>query len=104
VRTGHPLLRHGTASVLGTAPLTVLVLPSGPGEGPDDALLLALNPTDDPLPVHLPADQPRRWIRFLDSASGVSAAPGEALPGGETSFELRGRSVVLLGLPAARVG
>ena len=104
LRAAHPLLRHGTASVVGTGPLTVLILPSDPGEGPEDALLLALNPTDAPAVVHLPADQPRRWIRYLDSAGGDPPVPsGEPLPEGETSFDLRGRSVALLGLPAASV-
>jgi pullulanase/glycogen debranching enzyme len=101
LRAAHPLLRHGSASMVGTAPLTVLITPEGASEGPDVALLLALNPTDDPATVSLPAGQPRRWVRYLDSAdAGPPLEIGEPLPDGDATFELRGRSVVLLGLPA----
>ena len=105
LRAAHPLLRHGSASVVGTAPLTVLITPEGQPEGPDAALLLALNPTDDPATVELPVDQPYRWVRYLDSAD-ASPPPetGEPLPDGDATFELRGRSVALLGLPVGPGG
>ncbi|MBA3688560.1 MAG: glycogen debranching protein GlgX [Chloroflexi bacterium] len=105
LRSAHPLLRHGTTSIVGTAPLTLQILPSVAGEGPDDALLLAMNPTDAAVVVHLPAEQPRRWLRYLNSAEADPlAAAGESLPEAEATFELPGRSVVLLGIRAESAG
>jgi pullulanase/glycogen debranching enzyme len=105
LRAAHPLLRHGSASVVGTAPLTVLISPDGPQEGPDAALLLALNPADAPAVVPLPADQPRRWVRYLDSADAVPLAEnGAPLPDADATLELGGRSVALLGIPLAPEG
>ncbi|MEO8639210.1 MAG: glycogen debranching protein GlgX [Chloroflexota bacterium] len=105
LRAAHPLLRHGTASVVDTAPLTMLILPSGPREGPDDALLLALNPTDVTAVVHLPADHPRRWILHLDPADPEPLMlAGRPMPPDDATFELRGRSVALLGLPSVSAG
>ena len=74
LRWAHPLLRHGSPAVVGTAPLTLLITADA-HEGPDAALLLALNPTDAPATVHLPADQPHGWIRYLDSAAAEPPAP-----------------------------
>jgi isoamylase len=100
IRVAHPLLRDGTASVVGIAPLTVLIAPSGLNDGPDAALLLALNPTDVPVVIQLPAEQPRRWVRYLDSADADPPQPaGHPLPEAGAGFELRGRSVALLGIP-----
>jgi isoamylase len=105
LRAAHPLLRHGSASVVGTAPLAVLITPAGPQEGPDAALLLALNPTDASAALHLPADQPRRWVRYLDSADAApSPEDGEPMPDEDATFELRGRSVALLGVPVGPKG
>ena len=100
LRRAHPLLRHGSPTVIGTAPLTLLIT----GEaGPDAALLLALNPTDAPTTVHLPADQPPGWIRYLDSADPYPHGPaGQPLASTVTTLELGARSVILLGLPAQR--
>jgi glycogen operon protein len=102
LRRAHPLLRYGSPSVVGTAPLTLLITAEGAPHGPDDALLLALNPTDAPALVHLPAELPDRWILHLDSAD---ADPGRSEPIGQDArtIELRGRSVVLLGLPSEAV-
>ena len=102
LRRAHPLLRHGSPTVVGTAPLTILISPDGPTAGPDAMLLLALNPTDAPATVHLPAELPSRWILHLDSADHERApADGRPLDPGATELELPARSVVLLGLPAA---
>jgi hypothetical protein len=44
-------------------------------------------------------------VRYLDSAdAGPPLEIGEPLPDGDATFELRGRSVVLLGLPAGPGG
>jgi pullulanase/glycogen debranching enzyme len=100
LRAAHPLLRHGSPTVVGTAPLILLLAPDGADEGPDDALLLALNPTDAPATVHLPADQPGPWICYLDTAAPSSPAKGgQVVASGATSVELGGRSVILLGRP-----
>ena len=99
LRVAHPLLRHGIASVLGTAPLTVLISPDGPPEGPDAALLLALNPTDAPSAIHLPATEPGDWIRHLDSADTEPMPPaGHPLRPDLATLAISGRSVILLGL------
>ncbi|HTI29057.1 MAG TPA: glycogen debranching protein GlgX [Methylomirabilota bacterium] len=105
LRRAHPLLRHGSPSVVGTAPLTLLITADGGGAGPDTALLLALNPTDVPALVHPPAELPHRWVRYLDSADAdPGALAGNAVrPEGRT-IELGGRSVVLLGLPSDVAG
>jgi glycogen operon protein len=99
LRQAHPLLRHGSPSVVGTAPLTLLITAEDAPHGPDAALLLALNPTDAPALVHLPAELPGRWILHLDSAD---TGPGRSEPMAQDArtIELRGRSVVLLGLPS----
>jgi len=100
LRAAHPLLRRGSASPVDTEPLAVLITPDGTGDGPDASLLLALNPTDATATLNLPADLPRRWVRYLDSAeAGQPPDTGEPLPDTVATFELRGRSVVLLGLP-----
>ncbi|MEX2137556.1 MAG: glycogen debranching protein GlgX [Chloroflexota bacterium] len=98
VRQAHPLLRHGAASVVGTMPLTLLITSDGPQEGPDAALLLALNPTDAPSVVHLPAEEPGGWIRYLDSADPEPTPPaGRPLRPEPATLALPGRSVILLG-------
>jgi glycogen operon protein len=105
LRAAHPLLRHGSASVVGTAPLTILIAPEGPPEGPDAALLLALNPTDATATLSLPLDLPRRWVLHLDSAgAGSTPETGEPVPESDATVELGGRSVVLLGIPVAAEG
>jgi glycogen operon protein len=101
LRAAHPLLRHGLASVVSTEPLSVRIAPDGAQEGPDAALLLALNPTDAPAVLHLPDDLPRGWVRYLDSADpGPPSEDGEPLPPAATTLEVSPRSVALLGLPA----
>jgi len=98
LRAGHPLLRHGTASVVGTAPLTVLITSDGPQEGPDAALLLALNPTGAPSVVHLPAGEPGGWITYLDSADPEpTPLTGRPLRPELATLAVPGRSVILLG-------
>ena len=104
MRRAHPLLRRGVASVAGTAPLTLLITPKNPADGPDDALLLALNPGDAPAVVHLPAGQPDGWITYLDSGDPEPQPPGgRPLQDATGLLSLSGRSVVLLG-HAARPG
>jgi pullulanase/glycogen debranching enzyme len=97
LRRAHPLLRHGTRSLVATAPPTLFITPAGVDDGPDAALVLALNPTDAMAIAHLPLEQPGGWIRYLDSAD--PGPPGRAPATEEATFELRGRSVVLLGRP-----
>ena len=105
LRRAHPLLRHGTASVIGTAPLTLLIAPEGAHRGPDAALLLALNPTDESSVVHLPAEQPGRWISYLDSADPEPASPaGRPLHPEAATVDIAGHSVVLLGRSATPEG
>jgi glycogen operon protein len=105
LRAAHPLLRHGRASVVGTAPLAVLITPDGTQEGPDAALLLALNPTDATTVLNLPADLPRRWVRYLDSADpNPTPKTGPPLTDATATVELGGRSVALLGLPGEPEG
>jgi hypothetical protein len=87
--------------VVGTSPLTLLITADGPDGGPDAALLLGLNPSDATVTLRLPAEQPLRWVRYLDSASpGPFQAEGERLEPAEATLEVAARSVVLLGLPA----
>jgi glycogen operon protein len=101
LRREHPLLRHGTPIVIGTVPLTLLITADGAEGGPDAALLLALNPTDAAATVHLPAERPLRWVRYLDSANPGALLPaGEVLEPADTTLEMRARSVVLLAIPA----
>ena len=97
LRRAHPLLRHGTPSLVATAPPTLLITPVGVDDGPDAALVLALNPTDAMAIAHLPLEQPGGWIRYLDSAD--PGPPGRPPATEEATFELRARSVVLLGRP-----
>ncbi len=95
LRAAHPLLRHGSATVIGTAPLTLLLTAD------DEALLLALNPTDAPATVHLPAELPGGWMQHLDSANSDPPIPGgHTLAAGATTVDLGARSVVLLGRPS----
>ena len=101
LREAHPLLRHGTPSIVGTAPLTLLISAEGSPQGPDAALVLALNPTDAPAAVHLPAELPGGWIRYLDSADAEPPpSAGEAIQVDQRTIDIRGQSIVLLGLPA----
>jgi pullulanase/glycogen debranching enzyme len=101
LRRAHPLLRHGTPTVVATAPLTLLITADGSDSGPDVALLLALNPTDAPATIHLPAEQPRRWVRYLDSVNpGPLPSAGKLLDPADATLDLGARGVVLLGLPA----
>jgi isoamylase len=101
LRQAHPLLRRGVASVVGTAPLTLLITPEGPADGPDGALLLAMNPSDVPAVVYLPADQPGGWITYLDSDDPEPTPPGGRPPRDVTGLlPMPGRSVVLLGRSA----
>jgi isoamylase len=102
LRSAHPLLRHGSPTVVGTAPLTLLITPDGSADGADAALLLALNPTDAPAVAHLPADQPPGWVQYLDSADADPPTPrGRPLAADATTASLPPRSVVLLGRPAS---
>jgi hypothetical protein len=99
LRRAHPLLRHGTPTVIGTAPLTLLITAIGTDGGPDAALLLALNPADAPADVALPAEHLDAWVRHLDTADPDLLLEGVPLPEGVGAFTLRERSVVLLGSP-----
>ena len=98
LRTAHPLLRSGTPAVVGEAPLTLLISGASDGPGPDAALLLALNPTDAPLPLQLPGDDPAAWVLHLDSAE--PGVPDTPRPLRGPTFAVSGRSVVLLGRPS----
>jgi isoamylase len=98
LRRTHPLLRHGTPTLVATTPPTLLISPAGTNDGPDAALVLALNPADAPAVAHLPVEQPGGWIRYLDSAD-PGPQPGRQPRIEGATFELRGRSVVLLALP-----
>jgi len=101
LRQAHPLLRRGVASVAGIAPLTLLLTPEGLTAGPDDALLLALNPSDAPAVIHLPADQPGGWITYLDSTDPEPMpSGGRPLHDVTGLLPMPGRSVVLLGRSA----
>jgi glycogen operon protein len=101
LRVAHPLLQHGSPTVVANAPLTLLIRRNGAGVGPDAALLLALNPTDAPASVHLPAQLPGPWIRYLDSADPAPVrTEGVAVEPDRRTIHIRGRSVLLLGLPA----
>jgi isoamylase len=105
LRRAHPLLRRGVVSAAGTDPLTLLITPTDPADGPDGALLLALNPTDAPAVVHLPADHLGDWIIYVDSADPEPIPPGgRALRDLTGPLPLPGRSLVLLGRPAKRGG
>jgi isoamylase len=101
LRRALPLLRRGVASVEGTEPLTLLITPEDPADGPDDALLLALNSSDAPAVVHLPADQPGGWITYLDSGAPEPTPPGgRPLRDVTGLLPIPGRSVILLGRAA----
>jgi glycogen operon protein len=104
LRRAHPLLRHGTPAVVGSAPLALLITATGTDDGPDAALLLALNPADGPADVALPAAQPFEWVRHLDTADPDLISEGVPLPEGAGAFTLGGRSVVLLALPRPPAG
>jgi len=105
LRRAHPLLRHGAASVVETAPLSLLIMPDSPTRGPDEALLLVLNPTEEPSFVHLPAELPGRWISYLDSADPQPARPaGRPVRPESATVDIAGRSVVLLGRSATPEG
>jgi isoamylase len=96
LRRSHPLLRRGAVSVLRTAPLTLMIEPDGAAEGGETALLLALNPTDQAAIVDPPAAQRDGWVAYLDSADPKPLPPeGRPLP--DTTIQLGGRSVILLG-------
>jgi hypothetical protein len=83
----------------------VLITPEDPADGPDAALLLALNPSDEPAVVNLPADQPGGWIRYLASGDPEPTPPdGRRLRDVNGLVPLPGRSVVLLGRPAKAEG
>jgi hypothetical protein len=91
--------------VVSSAPLALLITPQGTHEGPDAALLLALNPTDAATVLNLPAELPRGWVRYLDSAA-TKATPdtGEPLTDAAATVELTARGVALLGLPVGPEG
>jgi isoamylase len=96
LRRSHPLLRHGAVSVIATTPLTLLITPEGSREGADAALMLALNPSDEAVILHPPADHHDGWVVYLDSADpDPGPAEGRSLLGGPV--QLAGRSVILLG-------
>jgi len=100
LRHAHPLLRSGSLSVLEGPPLRLLLEANDPDPRPDAALLLALNPTDAPAIVEL-AGGLAGWQLLLDSAEAEPLsldAPGPALKVG-ASYEMPGRSVVLLARP-----
>jgi isoamylase len=102
LRHAHPLLRHGTSTVVGVAPLALQIGPEHGDDGPDAALLLALNPSDGPAAAHLPADEPGGWAVLLDTADPEPLPPGgRTLAIAEETYELRARSVVLLARPAS---
>jgi pullulanase/glycogen debranching enzyme len=100
LRHAHPLLRSGSLSVLEGPPLRLLLEANDPDPRPDAALLLALNPTDAPVIVEL-AGGLAGWQLLLDSAEAEPLsldAPGPPLNVG-ASYEMPGRSVVLLARP-----
>jgi isoamylase len=99
LRRAHPLLRAGAPAVVAEASLTLLISRTGDEPGPDAALLLALNPGEAPLSVQLPGDGQSGWILHLDSAEPEVAELRRRVHG--STFEMSGRSVVLLGRPSA---
>ncbi|MEO8251191.1 MAG: glycogen debranching protein GlgX [Chloroflexota bacterium] len=101
LRRAHPLLRLARSAAFGEAP-PALILRAEPGDpGPDAALLLALNPTDAPLSLGLPSDPAAGWTVLLDSADPDPPSEGPDWPvTNGVSYEMRGRSVVLLARPA----
>jgi hypothetical protein len=81
-------------------PLRLLLEANDPDPRPDAALLLALNPTDAPVIVEL-AGGLAGWQLLLDSGEAEPRsldAPGPPLNVG-ASYEMPGRSVVLLARP-----
>jgi isoamylase len=105
LRRDHPLLRTGTAEVVGEAPVA-LILRAEPGVGgPDAALLLALNPTDATAHLALPSDGDGAWVVLHDSSAATPRlAENNQPPAAIGTYEMGERSVVLLALagePAA---
>jgi isoamylase len=104
VRLAHPLLRDGSPAMISESPLSLLLQAEAGDPGPDAALLLALNPADAPATLRLPGDGPAGWLVLLDSADPeppVADGPDRSTNEG-ASYEMRGRSVILLARPAER--
>jgi glycogen operon protein len=100
LRKAHPLLRTGTPTVVGVAPLALLIGPESGAAGPDAELLLILHPADEEGVAHLPEGRPGRWVVLFDTADPEPPAPGgRALPAEQETYELRSRSVALLARP-----
>jgi isoamylase len=101
LRRAHPLLRHGAPEVVSPAPLCLLLRPDAADPGPDAALLLIFNPTDAEAAAALPDLGPPGWIVYLDTADAEPPLPaGVPLDEAATAVTVRGRSVMLLGLPS----
>lgn len=101
LRREHPLLRYGTPEVVSAVPLTLLLRPNAADRGPDATLLLILNPTDAETVAALPRQGPSGWIVYLDTADAEPPLPaGASSRGHDTEVTVRGRSLMLLGLPS----
>jgi isoamylase len=99
LRRAHPLLRDGAPEIVSVAPLVLLVRPNGADPGPDAALLLVFNPTDLDAVAALPRQGPG-WVVYLDTSDAeLPLTAGRPLEEDGTALNVRGRSVILLGLP-----
>jgi glycogen operon protein len=99
LRRDHPLLREGTVTVAGDAPVVLMIRGEPGAPGPDAALLLALNATDGARQLVLPGEPGTAWSRLLDSSS-VAASTQDQEIAAEGTYEMSPRSVVLFAIPA----
>ena len=93
LRREHPLLLDGAWVPVEDQPLTLLLRAEADQPGPDEALLLVLNPQDGPMSIQLPGDLRGGWRVLIDTASPTP--PLEDAPAPET---VAGRGLVLLAL------
>ncbi len=93
LRREHPLLLDGAWTLTADHPLTLIQRAADTEEGPDVALLLCLNPLDEPAQIQLPADPAGAWHVLVDT--NLRQAPRMGTP---SSGSVGGRSVVLLAM------
>ena len=94
LRREHPLLLEGGWMPVIERPMTLLQLAGTAQPGPDAALLLVLNSSDEPIRLTLPREAGGVWQLLLDSVSHRPAGDGQPAPD-----RVSGRSVVLLRRP-----
>ncbi len=94
LRREHPLLLEGAWTVFEDRPLTLLQRAGDGQRGPDAALLLVLNPLDEPIGIRLPSDPGGGWQVLLDTVSPTPLAEG--VPAQDS---VGGRGLILLRLP-----